>query len=293
MQLILFIFVIFLFIISPFFRTLVLHPVSTILYMIKDIYKYIHFCRWREYRKYGTLTIFNGLFGKGKTLSSTYFGRRIYKKWNGKKIYDFRDKKWKIQKITIISNVTLNDVPFVHLNSLTDLINISEYKDDDDTYTIWLVLIDEMSTQINSRDFKTNFTTELLNVMLTCRHYRMQIIGSSQRFNHVDALVRQITAEAIECNKLWRVVTLSIYDAWTIENTADVSKVKPKRRKGYFVKDKDFNAYDTVAVVENFRDNVKAGKVLTDAEVLACQNYVPESDNNRLYYKRKFRKKLQ
>ena len=287
----LFIFVM-LFIVSPFVRCIVFHPVSTVFYIIKDLYKYIRYRRWNEYRKFGTLTVFNGLFGKGKTLSSTYFGRKIYKKWNNRKIYDFTDKKWKKQKITLVSNVELKDVPYVPLNSLTDIIHLSEYKDCEDVFTIWVVLVDEMSTQINSRDYKTNFSTELLNVMLTCRHYRMQMIGSAQRFNHVDALVRQITSEAIECKKLWRVVMLDYFDAWTIENTSDISKVKPKRRKAFFVKDKDFKAYDTIAVVENFKDNVKAGKILTDKEVLECQGLSDESDNNRLYYRRKYRKKL-
>lgn len=281
-----------LFIVSPFIRCIVFHPFATIYYIIKDTFIYIKYCRWREYRKYGTLTIYNGLFGKGKTLSSTYFGRKIYKKWNNKKIYDFTDKRWKRQKITLVSNVDLKDVPYVPLNSLTDIVKLSEYKDAPDVYTIWVVLVDEMSTQINSREYKTNFSTELLNVMLTCRHYRMQLIGSSQRFNHVDALVRQITSNAIECKKLWRVVCLDLYDAWTIENTADVSKVKPKRRKAFFVKDKDFNAYDTVAIVENFKDNVKAGKILTDKEVLECQGLSEESDNNRMNYRRKYRKKI-
>lgn len=287
----LFIFVM-LFIISPYFRAILFHPISTIYYMIKDTYLFFRYRRYNEYRKFGTLTIFNGLFGKGKTLSSTYFGRKIYKKWNNKKIYDFKEKKWKIQKIVLVSNVEIKDVPYVQLYSLTDIIKLSEYKDKANVMTIWVVLVDEMSTQINSREYKTNFSTELLNVMLTCRHYRMQMIGSAQRFAHVDALVRQITSDAIECKKLWRLVEWDIYDAWTIENTSDVTKIKPKRRKAIFVKDKDFNAYDTVAVVENFKDNVKAGKILTDKEVLEAQGLLGEAENNRANYKRRFRKKI-
>ena len=268
MKIIIGFFIILAIIVSPFLRCIVTHPISTVYYIIKDIFIYVKYRRWREYRKYGTLSIFNGLFGKGKTLSSTYFGRKIYKKWNDKKIYDFDDKRWKTQRICLVSNVDIKDIPYIKLNSLTDIITLSEFKDNPDTYTIWIVLIDEMSTQINSREYKTNFSTELLNVMLTCRHYRMQMIGSAQRFNHVDALVRQITSDAIECNKLWRVVTWNIYDAWTIENTADVTKIKPRRIKAIFVKDKDFKAYDTTAVVENFKDNVLAGNILSDKEIL-------------------------
>ena len=273
----------------PFLRCLVLHPFSTVYYIVKDTYTYIKYRRWREYKKYGTLSIFNGLFGKGKTLSSTYFARKIYKKYNGKKVYDFKDKCWKIQHINVVTNVDIKDIPYMKLNSLNDIVTLSEYPNDN--VSVWLVCIDEMSTQVNSREFKTNFTTDLLNVLLTCRHYRMQMIGSAQRFNHVDALVRQVTQEAIECKKIWRVVEWLIYDAWTVENTADVTKVKPKRIKTIFVKDKDFNSYDTVACVENFKDNVKNGKHLTDMEILAFQQG-QASEYNELNYKRRYRKKL-
>lgn len=273
----------------PYTRCIVFHPISSVKYIILDMYKYIRYCRWREYRKYGTLTIYNGLFGKGKTLSSTYEVRKIYRKYNGKKVYDFREKKWKIQYIRVVSNVHINDIPYIQLKTLSDLITLSEY--DNDGVSIWLVLVDEMSTQVNSRDFKTNFTTDLLNILLTCRHYRMQIIGTSQRFNHVDALVRQVTQSAIECKKLWRVVLWQYYDAWTIENTSDVTKIKPKRTKTIFIKDKDYNAYDTVACVENFKDNVLAGNHLTDSEILQFQ-LGQTNEYNELNYKRKYRKKL-
>lgn len=203
MMLLLFMLFIIIFFVSPFVRCLCFHPLKTIYYLIKDLYKYIRFRRWNEYKGYGTLTIFNGLFGRGKTLSSTIYGRRIYKKWNNKKIYDFSAKKWKTQRIALVSNVDIKDCPYIKLNALTDILTISDYKDDNNTITIWIVLVDEMSTQVNSREYKTNFSTELLNVMLTCRHYRMQMIGSAQRFNHVDALVRQITSSAIECFKIW------------------------------------------------------------------------------------------
>lgn len=275
--------------IIPYLRCMLFHPFKTIRYIVTDVYRYVRYCRWREYRKYGTLSIFNGLFGKGKTLSSTVFARRIYKKYNGKKVYDFNDKKWKVQYIRVVSNVQINDIPYLPLNSLNDILTLSEYPNDG--VSVWLVCVDEMSTQVNSREFKTNFTTDLLNVLLTCRHYRMQMIGSAQRFNHVDALVRQVTQNAIECNKLWRIVVWKVYDAWTIENTADVTKVKPKRTKTIFVTDKDFAAYDTVACVESFKENVKQGKHLTDAEILQFQQ-VQTADYDKLYLKRRYRKKL-
>lgn len=275
------------FISIPYFRCIVLHPIHVVFYAIKDMWKYVHYCRWREYRGYGTLSIFNGLFGKGKTLSSTIYGRKIYKRYNGKKVFDFKEKKWKTQYIKLVSNVAILDCPYMKLNSLNDITKLTEHNDG---VSVWVVCVDEMSTQVNSREYKTNFSTDLLNVLLTCRHYRMQMIGSAQRFAHVDALVRQVTANAIECKKFWRLLQWDIYDAWTVENTTDITKIKPRKRKCIFVTDSDFNAYDTVACVESFKKNVLEGKHLTDKEIMDFQT---NAENElSLNMKRKYRKKI-
>ena len=271
-------------------RCVLLHPFLTVKFLLLDVYRYIRYCRWREYRGYGKLTIFTGLFGHGKTLILSKTARRIYKRYNNRLVYDFRAKKWKRQYINIVSNVQLNDIKFIPLNSLNDMLT---YADDlyNDGVSVWLFLVDEMSTQVNSREYKENFTTELLNILLTCRHYRFEIMGTSQRFNHVDALVRQVTSTANECSKLWRLVNVTIYDAWTIENTADVTKIKPRSRKCLFVTDADFNAYDTTAVVENFKENVKQGKIISDKEILEYQN-LQTNENTKMYYRRKYRRRL-
>lgn len=278
---------IFLIFILPFFRCILFHPFKTILYSIRDIYFYFRYMRWHEYRKFGTITVFSGEFGEGKTLSCTYMARKIYKKYNGKRVYDFKEKKWKTQYIHVVSNVDFTDIPYIHLNQMSDLITLSE---DNDGVSTYLVVIDEMATQINSRDYKTNFSTDLLNTLLASRHYRIQIFGTSVRYNLIDKLVRDVTQTSVQCHKFWRVVILSYFDGWTVENTSDVTKLKPKRIRTYFVRNKDFNAYDTVACVENFKDNVKAGKHLTDSEIMLFRQSAEEL-NISTNMKRRFRKK--
>lgn len=86
-------------------------------------------------------------------------------------------------------------------------------------------------------------------------------------------------------------VEWTIYDAWTIENTADVTKIKPRKRQTVFVSDKDFNSYDTTAIVENFKENVLSGNVLTDKEILEYQS-LQNNDNTKMYYKKRYRKRL-
>lgn len=288
MKLLIFLFIALFFICIPPLRCLALHPFHTIYFACKDTYRYFRYCRWREYHGYGTLTMFNGLFGAGKTLSSVVYARKIYKRYNGRKVFDFRDNKWKTQYINIVTNVHIQDVPYIPLKTLSDIITITQHNDG---VSIWLVAVDEMSTQINSREYKTNFSTDLLNILLTCRHYRIQIIGSSQRFSHVDALVRQVTQNAIECRKFWRCIQWSIYDAWKIENTSDVTKIKPNRVRTIFVTDKDFNSYDTTACVESFKANVLAGNHLTDQEILDFQSQA-EENFVQVNMRRRFRKRL-
>lgn len=286
--LVIFIFVLLL-IFSVRFRCVVMHPHLTVYYAVKDTYKYIRYREWRKYKKYGKLTIYTGLFGRGKTLTLSKKVRNIYKKYNNKKVYDFKDKKWKYQHINVVSNIILKDINYIELTSMQDMLLFSEDRWNNGV-DIWLFVIDEMSTQLNSREYKNNFTTELLNILLTCRHYRFEIIGSSQRFNHVDALVRQVTSTADECYKIWRTCTIDVYNAWTIENTTDVSKIKPVSRTCYFITDKDYESYDTSAVVNNFKDNVIKGNVLTDKEILEYQQLQSDSSTD-IYLKRRKRKK--
>lgn len=287
MHLIIIIGILFLIIILPLIRCILFHPFKTIIYSIRDIYYYFRYLRWHEYNKYGTITVFSGEFGKGKTLSCTYMARRIYKKYNGKNVYDFKEKKWKTQYIHVVSNVDFTDIPYIHLNQMSDLITLSE---DNDGVSTYLVVIDEMATQINSRDYKTNFSTDLLNTLLASRHYRIQIFGTSVRYNLIDKLVRDVTQTSVQCHKIWRIVILSYFDGWTVENTSDVTKLKPKFIRTYFVRNKDYNAYDTVACVENFKDNVKAGKHLTDSEIMQFRQSA-EDLNITTSMKKRYRKK--
>lgn len=291
MKLILFIVFIFAFIFSSRFRCICLHPFLTVFYVIKDTYKYIRYRRWREFKKYGTLNIYTGLFGKGKTLVLTKSARKIYKKFNNKKVYDFVAKCWKTQQIHIVSNVHINDVPYIKLHQLNDMLTYAtdEYNDG---VSIWLFLVDEMSTQINSRSFKTNFSTELLNILLTCRHYRFCIFGTAQRFQHVDALVRGVTQTSRECNKIWRLAKVSYYDAWKIENVSDITKIKPQRTTCLFIKDSDYNAYDTSAVVDNFKDAFERGDVLSDKEILENMALNQDYSASKFNYKWRFKRKL-
>lgn len=258
---------------SVCFRVTVLHPLAVIGYFCKDTYKYFRYKQKRNL-KTGELVAYVGLFGKGKTLSAVHLVvEKIYKKYNNLTIYDSFRKKWVTQRIYVLSNVDLS-IPMVKFTGLKQIVELSEqmhkYDEENDTLTCIVVLGDEFSVQLNSRSFKSNIDPLFLNTLLTCRHHHISIYYTSQRFSHVDALLRQVTSYVISCNKRWRFMVHEKYDAYALEKATDTTLVKPLKRFGWFIKDKDYSNYDTLACVDNLSKSCKEGDMMSSAEILAA-----------------------
>ena len=202
----------------------------------------------------------------------------LYKRYNDKRIFDFNRKKWVTQKIHIISNVSLS-IPYEDFVSMAQIVAVADrmrsVDEKNDTLTCTIVLGDEFSVQLNSRSFKSNIDPLFLNTLLTCRHHHISLIYTSQRFNHVDALLRQVTSYVYTCNKIWRIMVHEQYDAFDLENASDPTLIKPKRRFGWFIKDAAFNAYDTLACVGNLTKSCKEGDMLTEEQILDLQRNNP------------------
>ena len=281
----------------PTFRCAVSHPISLTIYGFRDIWYYI---KRKEYNFCGTgeLVAYTGLFGKGKTLSAVHRVMSAYKEYNGKPVWCPRRKKVVTQRVQVISNVTLT-IPYEEFVSLEQIVLAAErkqaYDDEHDTLTVTLVLGDEFSVQMNSRNFKTNINPLFLNTILTCRHYYISLFYTAQRFQHVDALLRQVTSYVIECNKLWRFQRLSSYDAWDLENATSTQMVEPFARSCWFVRDEDYQAYDTLACVGNLKHEMKEGNMMTEEEILKLQQNShqanPEAVKRPSRWARKNRKK--
>ena len=256
-------------------RVILTHPVSTVYYGVKDIYKYFRFHRWNECST-GIISCYVGLFGK--TLSAVHKVVKLYKRYNNKRIYDFDRKKWVTQKVHIISNVTLA-IPYEDFVSMSQIVAVADrmraIDKQNDTLTCTIVLGDEFSVQLNSRSFKSNIDPLFLNTLLTCRHHHISLIYTSQRFNHVDALLRQVTSYVYTCNKVWRIMVHEQYDAFELENASDPTLIKPKSRFGWFIRDAAFNAYDTLACVGNLTKSCKEGDMLTEEQILELQRNNP------------------
>lgn len=281
---------------SVSFRVVLLHPFATAGYFLKDALDYFRYKKWRNCRT-GVIVCYIGLFGKGKTLSVVHeILQGYYRRYNDLKVYDPFRKKWVTQKVHIISNVDLIGVPYERFVSLSQLVSVAErYRDideKDDTLTVHLVLGDEFSVQLNSRSFKSNIDPLFLNTLLTCRHHHISLFYTSQRFNHVDALLRQVTSYVISCRKCWRVMVQAKYDAYELENTYNPLDVKPLARFGWFIRDKDYAAYDTLACVDSLGKSCREGDMLSESDILALQQNTPSDTQNISRPSRRFLQRM-
>lgn len=259
--------------VSRIARQITFHPLKTLIHAVKDAYYYIRHKGWNTC-PVGALDIYCGYFGSGKTLSLVHKVVHLYQRYNNKPVWCSRRKKFVTQKIVILSNVDLS-IPYVKLTSLSQVVNMSKLSpaidDEKDTLTITIVAMDELSVQMNSRSFKDNFNAYFLNTLLCCRHYHISFFGSAQRFQHVDKLMRDVTHNVVQCNKVWRFQLWSMYDAWEMENAQNPEMIRPVKSGLWFVLDKDYNAYDTLAVVDNLQKKFEEHDILSESEIIANQ----------------------
>lgn len=277
--------------VSVIFRLIVTHPFTTLYYAIRDGIRYFMYHQWHDMQT-GKLIAYTALFGGGKTLSCVHYITSMYRQYDGRRVYDFDRHKWVTQHVHVLSNVDLL-IPFERLESLSQIVRVAEnFRDYDlqnDTLTCTLVLGDEFSVQMNSRSFKTNIDPLFLNTLLTCRHHHITIVYNAQRFQHVDALLRQVTSYCVDCHKVWRFMIQKKYDAYEMEFASDPTLVKPQSISGWFIRDRDYNAFDTLACVGNLKKSVDSGDMESEIEIINRQN-VNVDNNNVTSASKKFKK---
>jgi len=252
-----------------------------IVYCVKDAYGYIRRKGYNDVRT-GEMVAYVGLFGKGKTLSAVNRVVSMYHQANGKRVWCWRRWKFVNQHVKVLSNVELK-IEYEKLVSLEQIVLCAERnkdeEDDNDTKIITLVLGDEFSVQLNSREFKKNIDPLFLNTLLTSRHHHISIFYTTQRFQHVDAMLRQVTSYVVDCDKLWRFQRLNYYSAWEMEHAVNPMLLKPMRRTCWFVRDADYAAYDTLATVGNLTKTMKEGGMMSQQEIQDLrQNTTPNMD---------------
>lgn len=217
---------------------------ALLVYKIYDLYIHIKHKKWKEFNGFG-LTIYLGLFGKGKTCSAV------------REVYAYACK---YPDLIILTNIELSNFPNPErIIPLTNPQQIAEAKNA-------IILIDEISSLFNSRNYKDNISPEMLTLLLQQRHQKVKMIGTAQRFGHLDKLLRDITNVVIPCNNIKnRLVTNEFYDAYEYENASITKRPRLRAYNVYMMTDRIRGLYDTMEYVEK----LKKEKFVSNAEIMA------------------------
>ena len=157
-----------------------------LMYLFYDFCVYVYCRKYLLFYGWG-IHLFTGRFGAGKTSLMTIKAYELCKKY---------------PQLHILTNLQLTNFPehtqILKLETAQDILNAPK-----DT----LVLIDEIGTIFNSRDFssgKRSVPKPVFQHLCQCRKRRMMIFATVQRFNLLDKQIRDISATVTECRSSFK-----------------------------------------------------------------------------------------
>lgn len=131
--------------------------------------------------------LYTGKYGAGKSQLAVIRAYELCKKYS---------------QLTLLTNLTLFNFPkhtkILQLNTVDDILLAPED---------CIVLIDEIGTIFNSRDFmsgKKSVPKALFQLISQCRKRRMQIFGTVQKYMFLDKQIRDSSATVTECRSSFR-----------------------------------------------------------------------------------------
>ncbi len=227
-------------------------------HIIKDFYKYIKYKEYKLFEGWG-LHIYVGKFGAGKTSTMVNDAYSLCKQY---------------PQLNILTNLNLQNFPvhtqILRLHSAQDILNAPRNT---------LVLIDEIGTIFNSRDFtksKESVPKILFQHLCQCRKRRMMIYATSQRWNFVDKQLRDIVATVRSTSLSFshpfsRMGTVRIYDSveYDMAFSNPLLPLTPLDVRAYVQTDKVRKLYDTTELIEN----MLTAEYVSDDEILQNQGY--------------------
>lgn len=223
-------------------------------YIFRDFVKFCKVRGWNDFNYWG-LHLFIGKFGGGKTISAV---RRCYNICRSHK------------GVTVLTNLTL--VGFPPDTKIIKLVNSQQLLSLPDKS---IVLIDEIGSIFNSRDFsqqKKSVPKPVYQLILQCRHRRIMLLGTVQRWNLLDKQLRDITDTVTVCHSYFsdpfaRYTTCTEYDAQEYDKWFN-NPLLPLRQLAYYSyvqTDLIRSKYDTIEMVEGMLDK----EYISDDEILA------------------------
>lgn len=169
------------YIFSLLFKKIRLFP-SFLMYVFYDLMIYVYYHLYLLFYGWG-IHLYTGKFGQGKTSLMTI------------KAYELCEK---YPQLHVVTNLKLKNFPehtkILPLKTADDILNAPKNS---------LILIDEIGTLFNSRDFtsgKNSVPKPVFQHLCQCRKRHMMILATVQRFNLLDKQIRDITATVTTCS---------------------------------------------------------------------------------------------
>lgn len=152
-----------------------------IAYLTYDFLIYLRYHENKLFYGWG-IHLYTGKFGQGKTCQA---------------VSDVYNLCIKYPQLTVLTNIHLQNFPdstkIIHLKNIEDILSAPKNT---------IVLIDEIGTLFNSRDFiggKKSVPKSLFQHLSQCRKRKMMIYGTVQRYNLLDKQIRDISATVRAC----------------------------------------------------------------------------------------------
>ena len=246
------------YLITLLFKKLFAFPLF-LYYQIYDIRIYRHYRKKKLFPGWG-IHLFTGKFGQGKTSLMTIKAYKLCKKY---------------PQLHVLTNIKLINFPehtkILPLNTAQDILNAP---------TDTLVLIDEIGTLFNSRDFSTGKNSvpkPVFQHLCQVRKRHMMIYATVQRFNLLDKQIRDITATVTECSASFRhpfsrMLTGLTYDIEEYEAYTSNRMYKPRVSSTSVAiqRDKYRHLYDTTELIQGLLTK----EYLSDEEILRNQGVI-------------------
>ncbi len=230
-----------------------------LLYLFYDFLVYIWFNLSLLFYGWG-IHLYTGKFGKGKTSLMVI------------KAYELCEK---YPQLHVVTNLKLTNFPehtkILPLKTCEDILNAPKNS---------LILIDEIGTLFNSRDFssgKKSVPKAVFQHLCQCRKRHMMILATVQRFKFLDKQLRDITATVTECSgdlphPFTRKFTAMCYDIDEYEAYVENPLYVPRVHDCYVKIQTDFyrHLYDTTELIQGLLEL----EYLSDEEILRNQGII-------------------
>lgn len=209
-------------------------------WFIYDFCTYVKYKKWNDWDAWG-IHLFTGDFGGGKTSMMVKMAYRIAARY---------------PQVTILTNFKLVNFP-----AHTIVKPITTMQDILDSPENTLILIDEIGTIFNSRDFssgKDAIPKILFRHICQCRHNRKMLFATTQRYNFLDKQLRDIASTITTCSMKFAHPFSRTWFCWKYDvkeyEMALSNPEYPLRPIGLHVmiqNNKDRKRYDTRELIES------------------------------------------